>query len=139
MFVTRRVDFSASHVCRLSHLSDSDNEALFGPEASPNGHGHNYVVEVTVEGEPDPVTGMVIDLKTLKDVLEKQIVLPMDHRFLNAEVKPFDNIVPTPENIAQDIWQRLSPILDTPKTSLSRVRLLQTADFCVDITREHGS
>jgi 6-pyruvoyltetrahydropterin/6-carboxytetrahydropterin synthase len=136
MFVTRKVEFSASHICRLPELSQQENQNLFGPEASPNGHGHNYVLEVTVEGEPDPVTGMVIDLKKLKDILEDQIVNPMDHRFLNAEVKPFDEIVPTTENIAREIWNRLQPMLNRPKTSLFRVRLFETSDLYVDITRE---
>jgi 6-pyruvoyltetrahydropterin/6-carboxytetrahydropterin synthase len=138
MFITRRVEFSASHICRLPDLSDSENTSLYGPEASRNGHGHNYILEVTVEGEPDQVTGMVVDLRMLKELLEEQIVNPMDHRFLNAEVKPFDRIVPTPENIALDIWARLAPRLNTPKTSLSKVRLFQTADLYVDVTREVG-
>src|ERR1700746_905801 len=136
MFVTRRVDFSASHVCRLPELSDSENIALFGREASANGHGHNYILEVTVQGEPDPVTGMVIDLKELKQVLEQQIVAPMDHRFLNREVKPFDEIVPTAENIAQYIGDSLAPVLDTQKSCLWKVRLFQTTDTYVDVTQE---
>ncbi|HEX4749159.1 MAG TPA: 6-carboxytetrahydropterin synthase [Bryobacteraceae bacterium] len=135
MFVTRKVEFSASHVCRVPEFSEQENRRLYGQEASPNGHGHNYILEVTVEGDPDPVTGMVIDLKKLKDILEDQIVTPMDHRFLNAEVKPFDQIVPTPENIAGEIWQRLSPILNAGRTSLHRIRLFETADLYVDITR----
>ncbi len=135
MFVTRKVEFSASHVCRLAGLSERENLRLFGREASPNGHGHNYVLEVTVEGDPDPITGMVIDLKKLKNILEDEIVTPMDHRFLNAEVKPFDEIVPTTENIAREIWNRLQPLLNKSNTSLSRVRLFETADLYVDITR----
>jgi len=138
MFVTRKVEFSASHVCRLSHLSEEENLRLFGPEASRNGHGHNYVLEVTVEGEPDRVTGMVVDLKTLKDVLEEQIVSPMDHRFLNAEVKPFDKLVPTTENIARAIWEKLLPVLDRPGTSLAKVRLYESTDLYVDVTREEA-
>lgn len=136
MFVTRRIDFSASHACRIADLGQAENLALFGPEASPNGHGHNYIVEVTVEGEPDPVTGMVIDLKELKDILEQRIVQPMDHRFLNKEVPPFDRVVPTAENLAQNIWDRLEPVLSTGRTSLSKVRLFQTADLYVDVTRD---
>src|SRR5262245_44925468 len=107
MFVTRKAEFSASHVCRLPALSEEKNRELFGEEANPNGHGHNYVVEVTVEGEPDPVTGMVLDLKDLKQILEEEVVGPMDHRFLNYEVPPFDRIVPTTANLAQEIWRRM--------------------------------
>src|SRR5579875_1849212 len=95
MFVTRKAEFSASHVCRLASLDDAANRELFGQDANPNGHGHNYVVEVTVEGEPDATTGMIIDLKELKQILEDHVVAPMDHRFLNHEVPPFDRIVPT--------------------------------------------
>src|SRR5947209_820054 len=107
MFVTRKAEFSASHICRVPSLSDSQNYQLFGEGANPNGHGHNYIVEVTVEGEPDPVTGMVIDLKDLKQLLEEQVITPMDHRFLNYEVHPFDTVVPTTENLATEIWRRL--------------------------------
>jgi 6-pyruvoyltetrahydropterin/6-carboxytetrahydropterin synthase len=138
MLITRRVEFSASHVCCLPDLSESENIALFGSEANPNGHGHNYVLEVTVQGDPDPITGMVMDLKKLKDVLEDEIVAPMDHRFLNKEVEPFDRVVPTAENVAQNIWARLAPVLDTSTTSLARIRLFQTADLYVDITRQEA-
>ncbi len=73
------------------------------------------MVEVTVEGEPDTVTGMVFDLRELKEILNAQVVDPMDHRFLNREVPPFDRIVPTTENIAQEIWNRLAPAIDRPE------------------------
>jgi 6-pyruvoyltetrahydropterin/6-carboxytetrahydropterin synthase len=136
MFVTRKAEFSASHVCRLDSLSETDNQQLFGPAANPHGHGHNYVVEVTLEGDPDPVTGMVIDLKRLKNILEEEIVDPMDHRFLNHEVKPFDTVIPTTENIAREIWRRLESRVSGLNTRLAKVRLSETPDFYVDIERE---
>jgi 6-pyruvoyltetrahydropterin/6-carboxytetrahydropterin synthase len=136
MFVTRRAEFSASHVCRLDSLSEAENRALFGEGANPHGHGHNYVVEVTVEGEPDPATGMVIDLKHLKEIIEQEIVTPMDHRFLNYEVKPFDSLVPTTENIAGEIWRRLEKRIAGPEIALTKVRLFETPDLYVDVTRE---
>lgn len=136
VFVTRKAEFSASHFCRISSLNDTENHRLFGQEANPNGHGHNYVLEVTVEGEPDPVTGMVVDLKHLKDVLEEHVVGPMDHRFLNYEVSPFERVVPTAPNVAREIWRRLERHVTTPATRLARVRLFETADLYVDITRE---
>ena len=111
MVITRKVEFSASHVCRNPQLSDEENRELFGLAANPHGHGHNYVVEVSLQGEPDPVTGMVLDLKELKEILNREIVDPYDHRFLNYEVPPFDQVVPTTENIARDIWRRLEPHL----------------------------
>ena len=109
MLITRKVEFSASHVCRNPQLSDQENRALFGAAANPHGHGHNYLLEVTVAGTPDPVTGMVMDLKLLKDLLNREVVDAYDHRFLNREVTPFDRVIPTPENIAIDIWNRLAP------------------------------
>lgn len=134
MFVTRKAEFSASHVCRLAHLSDAENRELFGDEANPSGHGHNYIVEVTLEGDPDPVTGMVLDLKRVKEILEEEIVEPMDHRFLNFEVPPFDQVVPTTANVAAELWRRLAPRFDSPQFRLVGVRLYETPDLYVDVT-----
>src|SRR4051812_24836028 len=106
MFITRKAEFSASHLCRVDGLTDDENRRIYGEAANPNGHGHNYVVEVTLDGEPDPVTGMVIDLKRVKSILETAVIEPMDHRFLNLEIPPFDKVVPTTENIALEIWRR---------------------------------
>lgn len=132
MVITRKVEFSASHVCRNAQLTDEENRRIYGPAANPHGHGHNYVVEVSVEGEPDAVTGMVLDLKELKSILNREIVEPYDHRFLNYEVPPFDSVVPTAENIARDIWRRLAPRLSTGKARLHAVRVYETADLYVD-------
>ncbi len=134
MYITRKAEFSASHVCRIPSLSDAENQKLFGPGANPNGHGHNYIVEVTVEGEPDGRTGMVMDLKDLKQILEEEVVTPMDHRFLNYEVPPFDRIIPTAENVAAEIWRRLEPRIERPGAKLSKVRLFETLDLYVDVT-----
>ena len=128
MLITRKVEFSASHVCRNPKFSDEKNREIFGLAANPNGHGHNYVVEVSLEGTPDPRTGMVLDLKELKQILNREIVEPYDHRFLNYEVQPFDRVIPTTENIARDIWQRLEPHLP----NLHAVRLYETPDLFVD-------
>jgi len=136
MRITRKIEFSASHVCRLATLSDEENRRLFGAAANPHGHGHNYVLEVSLEGEPDAVTGMVLDLKELKDILTRHVVEPYDHRFLNYEVPPFDRVVPTTENIARDVWQRLQPHLTTPGRRLKTVRLYETPDLYVDYAGE---
>jgi 6-pyruvoyltetrahydropterin/6-carboxytetrahydropterin synthase len=138
MFITRKAEFSASHLCRISSLSDTENQKLFGPDANPNGHGHNYIVEVTVEGDPDPRTGMVMDLKDLKQILEEEVVTPMDHRFLNYEVPPFDRVIPTAENVAAEIWRRLDPRIGQG-AKLAKVRLFETADLYVDVMRGSGS
>jgi 6-pyruvoyltetrahydropterin/6-carboxytetrahydropterin synthase len=132
MLITRKIDFSASHVCASPALSDEENRRVFGEAANPYGHGHNYVVEVTVEGEPDPVTGMVLDLKELKAILNREIVAPFDHRFLNKEVQPFDRKVPTVENIAIEIWNRIQPSLAAPPAKLHGVRVYETPELYVD-------
>ena len=132
MLLTRKAEFSASHVCARPDWSREQNEAVYGANANPNGHGHNYVFEVTLEGETDPVTGMVFDLRELKDIIQEEVVEPMDHRHLNKEVPPFDTVVPTTENIAAEIWRRLDPKLQRPHTRLKNVRLYETADLFVD-------
>ena len=137
MRITRRVDFSASHLCAIPSRSQEENEAIYGDGANPHGHGHNYVLEVTLEGEPDPVTGMIFDLKDLKSILEREVLEVMDHRYLNMEVPPFDHVVPTVENVAREIWKRLDPKLTFSNGKLHRVRLYETEDLFVDYSGEH--
>jgi len=132
MLITRKVEFSASHTCWNPLLDGATNEAVYGGEANPQGHGHNYVLEVTLEGEPDPVTGMIVDLKDVKQVLEQAIVAPMDHRHLNHEVPPFDRIVPTAENLTMEIWRRLKPRFEATPARLRLVRLFETEDLYVE-------
>jgi 6-pyruvoyltetrahydropterin/6-carboxytetrahydropterin synthase len=132
MLITRKVEFSASHTCWNPLFDREKNEAVYGGEANPQGHGHNYVLEVTLEGEPDPVTGMIVDLKEVKQVLEQAIVTPMDHRHLNLEVPPFADVVPTTENLAVEIWRRLKPRFDGTPGRLKRVRLFETEDLYVE-------
>jgi 6-pyruvoyltetrahydropterin/6-carboxytetrahydropterin synthase len=132
MYVTRRIDFSASHMCALPGLSEQENVALYGAAANPRGHGHNYVLEVTLAGDPDPVTGMVFDLTRLKAILNEAVIQPMDHRFLNYETPPFDHVVPTAENVAVAIWNRLAPYFAGSRASLHNIRLFETEDLYVD-------
>ena len=90
-----------------------------------------------MEGDPDPVTGMVFDLRELKEILNQEVVEPMDHRFLNREVPPFDRVVPTAENIAAEIWRRLEGrIRRHQSVRLANVRLYETADLYVDVGAE---
>ena len=128
MLISKRVEFSASHICRSHELSDSENERVYGAASNPLGHGHNYEIEVAIEGEPDPVTGMILDLKRLKEVLEDRVLSVYDHRLLNREVEPFDRIVPTVENIAIDIWNRLDPHIEG-RAKLQSVRVYETGDL----------
>lgn len=133
MLITRRAEFSASHVCAQPQLSEAANHALYGAAANPKGHGHNYVLEVTLSGEPDPTTGMIVDLKTLKEIISREVLEPMDHRFLNYEVRPFDRLVPTTENLAIEIWSRLAPYFPPDNGArLFNVRVYETEDLYVD-------
>lgn len=132
MLITRKAEFSASHVCAQRSLTFEQNRELYGAAANPSGHGHNYVVEVTLEGDPDPATGMIFDLRILKEILNKNVIEPMDHRFLNYEVPPFDKIVPTAENVAAEIWKRLEPSFANSGARLSNIRLYETEDLYVD-------
>ena len=130
IYVTRRAEFSASHYYHNPQLSPEENRRIFGKTNNPNGHGHNYALEVTVAGEVDPKTGMVMDLKDLKQLLETEVMQEMDHRFLNKEVPAFATTIPTTENIAVEIWKRLELKLRVGK--LHRIRLYETPDLFVD-------
>lgn len=132
MLITRKAEFSASHRCYNPELSEEQNLSLYGERASSHGHGHNYVLEVTLEGEPDPVTGMVVDLKTVKEIVNRCVVDVMDHRHLNHEVPPFDRIIPTLENVTRDVWRRLEPNLRFGNARLRNVRLFETGDLYAD-------
>ncbi len=132
MLLTRRAEFSASHSCYNPAFSERQNRDLYGELPGSHGHGHNYTVEVTLEGEPDAVTGMVVDLKLLKDVIQREVIDPMDHRHLNHEVPPFSSVVPTAENVAKEIWRRLEPHLSFENARLHSVRLYETEDQYVD-------
>src|SRR5881275_3004421 len=98
ILLTRKIEFAASHVYHNPDLSPEENRRVFGKCNNPHGHGHNYTVEVTVAGEVNPTTGMVLDLKDLKKVLESEVLQLMDHRFLNKEVPAFATKIPTTEN-----------------------------------------
>jgi 6-pyruvoyltetrahydropterin/6-carboxytetrahydropterin synthase len=132
MLITRRAEFSASHVCCQPSLTPERNRELYGAAANPSGHGHNYVLEVTLEGDPDPVTGMIFDLKKLKEIIQQAVVEPMDHRFLNYEVPPFNKVVPTAENVAVEIWDRLQRHFNDQSARLRNIRLYETEDLYVD-------
>ena len=132
MLITRREEFSASHACLQPALGPEENRALYGDYANPHGHGHNYKLDVTLEGSPDPASGMVYDLKALKEVIRREVIDPFDHRFLNHEVAPFDRVVPTTENEAREVWRRLEPRLASDRARLHSIRLYETEDLFVD-------
>src|ERR1700685_4787800 len=139
VYLTRKIEFSAAHLYHNPAFSDEENRRVSGKCNNPNGHGHNYVLEVTVGGEPDPATGMVLDLKDLKEILEREVMQRMDHRHLNYEVPELAGQIPTCENIAAVIWKLLEPKIKTGK--LDRVRRYAAPELVVECTWEasHGN
>ena len=131
--VTRAIDFATSLRYWRGDLSPEENRQLFGEKASQ--HGHNYRLEVTLRGEPHPVTGMVLDLKQLKEILDREVMARFDHRDLNADTPFFATSPPTPENFAVVIRDLLVKALP-PGVELDRVRLRPEEDLWVDVTPE---
>jgi 6-pyruvoyltetrahydropterin/6-carboxytetrahydropterin synthase len=130
ILLTRKAEFSASHYYWIPAWSDEENARVFGKCSNRNGHGHNYTLEVTVAGEIDAATGFVVDLKELKDVLEREVVSVYDHRHLNLEVPEFAEAMPTTENIAIAVWKRIDGKVRGAK--LHRVRVYEMADLFAD-------
>jgi len=125
--ITRKIEFSASHLYHNPAFSAEENRRVFGKCNNPHGHGHNYTLEVTIAGTPDAKTGMVLDLVELKELMEREVMQRMDHRFLNYEVAELKGMIPTCENIATVIWKLLEPKVRQGK--LQRVRLYEAPDL----------
>jgi 6-pyruvoyltetrahydropterin/6-carboxytetrahydropterin synthase len=130
ILLTRKAEFSAAHYYWNDLWSQEENERMFGKCANRNGHGHNYTLEITVAGEVDPVSGFVVDLKDLKEILEREVVSVYDHRHLNLEVPEFAKRAPTTENIAISVWKRLDKKI--PNATLHRVRVYEMSDMFAD-------
>lgn len=124
VYLTRRVTFSAAHRLWNKQFSEAENYAIYDKCANPNGHGHNYTLEVTVHGEPDPQTGMVMNLTDLKQVVNEQIINWVDHKHLNYDVPWLEGVVPTAEMLTIKFWERLYPSF--PAGLLYEVRLHET-------------
>jgi 6-pyruvoyltetrahydropterin/6-carboxytetrahydropterin synthase len=132
--LTRKAEFSSAHYYYNEAWSQQENEKVFGKCANRNGHGHNYTLEVTVAGEIDPVSGFVIDLKALKEIIDREVIQAYDHRHLNLEVPEFQSVLPTTENIAIAIWKRLQPKITGAR--LHRVRVYEMPDLFADYCGE---
>ncbi len=130
--MTRAIEFSASLRYRDPELGPEENARAFGPRARH--HGHNYRLEVTVAGEPDPRTGMVMDLVELKEILHAEIMTRFDHKDLVEDTPYFEKRLPTPENLALVIRQVLLEAL--PPGLLARVRLQPSEDHWVEVSEE---
>ena len=130
ILLTRKAEFSASHYYWVPAWTEDENTRAFGKCSNRNGHGHNYTLEVTVAGEIDATTGFVVDLKELKDVMEREVVSVYDHRHLNLEVPEFASALPTTENIAIAVWKRLEGKIAGAK--LHKVRVYEMPDLFAD-------
>ncbi len=122
--ITKRARFCAAHRLYNRAFSDEKNWEIFGPCANPNGHGHNYVLEVTVHGVPDPETGMVINFTQLSEIVTKEIIEQLDHKHLNLDVPWLEGVIPTLENLTLKIWERLDKAL--PDGKLHSIRLSES-------------
>jgi 6-pyruvoyltetrahydropterin/6-carboxytetrahydropterin synthase len=122
--ITRKTHFTAGHRLYNPDFSDEENIRIFGPCSNPNGHGHNYVLEVTVSGELDPKTGMIMNLKDLKNVINEHIISKCDHKNFSVDVEFTKDIIPTAENLAKRIFEVLDSRL--PSGTLQRIKLFET-------------
>ena len=133
--ITKRVDFSASHQLSCPELSAEENEALYGK--CVRHHGHNYVLETTVAGVPDPRHGMVMNLRELGQLVREEIVAHVDHRHLNCDVPFLSGVIPTAENMVRVFWERLDArisTLDGPR--LARLRLFETPTSWAELSSD---
>jgi 6-pyruvoyltetrahydropterin/6-carboxytetrahydropterin synthase len=124
MIVTARLTFSAAHRLHNPERDAAWNRRVYDKCDNPNGHGHNYAVQVSVKGRIDPETGMVIDLKKLKDIVRERVIYRVDHKNLNEDVDFLRGVIPTAENLARSFWQQLAPAIS--EGSLYEVALQET-------------
>ncbi len=124
VYLTRRTTFSASHRLWSNQLSEVENYSLYDKCANPNGHGHNYTLEVTLRGKIDPRTGMVMNLTDIKRITNEQVIDWVDHKHLNYDVSWLEGSIPTTEVLAQKFWERL--VQGFPTGLLYEVKLYET-------------
>ncbi len=130
LYLTKRMTFSASHRLYNPEFSFEKNEEIFDKCNNPNGHGHNYVLQVTVKGKPDINTGYVMDLKKLKKIMNEEIIKKVDHKNLNFDVEFMQGIIPTVEHLAVKFWEILEQKLDGAE--LHHIRIFETESSWVD-------
>ena len=131
--ITRRAVFCAGHRLHNSSFSEEKNREIFGECSSPNGHGHNYTLEVSVTGDVDPQTGMVINLKELKQIIESEIISRVDHKNLNVDVDFMQGVIPTAEGLAAKIWEILDVKIADKK--LAKIVLWESENNRVEVSR----
>jgi len=142
VYLTRRYRFCAGHRLHNEALTSEENRRIYGKCNNPQGHGHNYVLEVTVTGTIDPTTGMVCDLSMLDAIVTKEVLEPFDHKNLNLDVESFRHRVPTTENLSIEIFELLRKRLEGQgngeRVRLARVRLAETEANFVTYEREEN-
>ena len=140
--VTQKFRFSASHRLHAAELSEDANRELYGKCNNPYGHGHNYEIEVTARGPVDDMTGRAVDLRLLERLVREHVVGPLDQKSLNADVAEFQAKVPTTENLAIEIYRRLTQawrsVFPGEWPVLERVRIVETARNIFEIGEAHG-
>ena len=132
VLLTKKFKFSASHRLYNPALSDSENAEIFGKCSNPNGHGHNYILEVTVSGNVNDNTGYVIDLGELKRFVQDRIIDKVDHKNLNLDVEFLKGIIPTSENIVICIWNVLEKDFNSENVKLYSLKLHETENNIVE-------
>jgi 6-pyruvoyltetrahydropterin/6-carboxytetrahydropterin synthase len=131
--LTRRYHFSASHRLHTPKLSEAENRRIYGKCSNPYGHGHNYVVEVTLAGPVDPETGMIANLAELDPFVQREVIEPFDHKFLNEEVPEFRTEVATTENLCREIFRRLK---NFPAARVEKIRVEETSKNSFEMADE---
>lgn len=131
-YITRRFHFSSSHRVYNPSLNDEENTKLFGKCANPNGHGHNYVMDITVAGEIDAKTGFVMNLSELKNIVEEAIINKVDHKNLNLDVDFMKGVQPSTENIAAKLWQQIENRINNSKRKLYSLKIKETVNNSVE-------
>ena len=134
VYVTRKAHFAAAHRLYNAAWSEEENNRVFGKCNNPNGHGHNYNVEVTVAGYPPTETGMVIDLKELAEIVDREVIERVDHKHLNLDVDFMKGVIPTAENIAMAFWKILESRI--PHGKLYSIKLYESENNVVEYRGE---
>lgn len=132
LYLTRRETFNAAHKLYNPKWTPEKNDLIFGKCANQNWHGHNYYLYITVKGTPDPDTGFIINVKELKDIIQRVVIEKVDHRNLNIDVPFLQGMMPSTENFAKAIWEQLADEVRRPNCELHCVKLYETDAIYVE-------
>jgi len=132
VYITRRETFNAAHKLYREDWSDEKNLEVFGKCSNKNWHGHNFAIYVTVKGVPNPETGFVINLKDLSDIINDEVIEPLDHKNLNLDVLFLKGIMASTENIAVQVWDRIKTPIEKAGGVLSKIKLVETENNFVE-------